>query len=45
MQQHFQDAIAVAWFYKKIDIFLTMTANPNWPEIQEALLPGQTAAD
>src|ERR1700678_243325 len=22
-----------------------MTANPNWPEIKEALLPGQTASD
>jgi len=22
-----------------------MTTNPNWPEIKEKLLPGQTAAD
>ena len=22
-----------------------MTANPNWPEIKEALLPGQISAD
>ena len=25
--------------------FLTLTANPNWPEIQERLFPGQTAYD
>jgi hypothetical protein len=25
--------------------FLTITANPNWPEIQERLFPGQTAYD
>ncbi|KAG9087439.1 hypothetical protein FS749_002919 [Ceratobasidium sp. UAMH 11750] len=25
--------------------FVTMTANPNWPEITNALLPGQTPAD
>jgi hypothetical protein len=25
--------------------FLTVTANPNWPEIQERLFPGQTAYD
>src|SRR6266567_9267468 len=30
---------------KKIDSFLTMTANPNWPEIVQELLPGQTVAD
>ena len=29
----------------KPDIFLTMTANPKWPEIQENLLPHQTASD
>ncbi|XP_058789991.1 uncharacterized protein LOC131663540 [Phymastichus coffea] len=29
----------------KPDIFLTMTCNPNWVEIQENLLPGQQACD
>ena len=29
----------------KVDIFLTMTANPNWEEIQRELLPNQTASD
>lgn len=31
--------------YGKPDLFITMTCNPKWPEIQEALLPGQTAND
>ena len=26
-------------------LFITMTTNINWPEIQEMLLPGQTAFD
>ena len=26
-------------------LFITMTCNPNWPEIKDRLLPGQTAAD
>ncbi|XP_058810410.1 uncharacterized protein LOC131675446 [Phymastichus coffea] len=29
----------------KPDIFLTMTCNPNWPEISENLLPGQQDSD
>ena len=46
MQQLFQDSMAICRFYRKPDIFLTMTANPNWPEITEQLLqddpvPGQ----
>ena len=28
----------------KPDIFLTMTCNPKWPEIEENLLPGQQAS-
>jgi hypothetical protein len=37
--------MAIARHFKKIDIFLTMTANPNWPEIKRELLYGQTATD
>ncbi|KAJ2931872.1 hypothetical protein H1R20_g5233, partial [Candolleomyces eurysporus] len=44
MAQNYQDAMAIARFYGKVDIFLTMTTNPKWPEI-ERLLPGQTAYD
>lgn len=43
--QRFQDSMAIARFFKKIDIFLTLTANANWKEITRELLPGQTAAD
>jgi hypothetical protein len=30
---------------KKVDVFLTMTCNPNWPEIQRELRPGETSYD
>lgn len=45
MFELFQDSMAITRFFQHPDIFGTMTANPNWREIQEALLPGQTAAD
>ncbi|GJT62834.1 putative reverse transcriptase domain-containing protein [Tanacetum coccineum] len=38
--------VAVIWIEdRKPDIFHTMTCNPNWPEIQTELLPGQAALD
>jgi hypothetical protein len=45
MHQRYLDGMAIARHFKKIDIFMTMTANPNWPEIKRELLPGQTVAD
>lgn len=45
MHQLLQDSLAIGREYRKIDIFLTMTCNPNWPEIQRELLPGQQASD
>ncbi len=45
MHQRYLNGMAIACYFKKIDIFLTMTANPNWPEIVQELLPGQTVAD
>ncbi|KAG0588920.1 hypothetical protein KC19_2G278400 [Ceratodon purpureus] len=45
MFELFQDFMAITRFFQHPDVFGTMTANPNWREIQEALLPGQTAAD
>ncbi len=39
MYQLFQDSMAIARHCGKPDIFLTMTANPNWAEIQDNLLP------
>src|SRR6202041_2350300 len=45
MQQLLQDALAINRHRRGGDIFLTITANPAWPEIRDALQPGQTAAD
>ena len=45
MYQKSQDAMIVVTTYGKPDIFLTITANPKWPEIQENLLPHQSAND
>ena len=45
MTQCYQDSMAVARYYRQVDIFLTMTTNPHWPEIVRELLPGQTAYD
>ena len=45
MNQHFQDAIAVARHYHGFDLFITFTTNPQWPELKEELLSGQSAAD
>ena len=33
----------IARFFKKIDLFITMTANPNWDKITWELLTGQTS--
>ena len=43
--QHFQDAMAIACYFCKVDIFLTMTTNPWWKEIDNELQLGQTAYD
>jgi len=45
MYQCYQDGLALAQYFKAIDIFMTVTCNPKWPEVQQELLPGQTAAD
>ena len=38
MSQLFHDSMAICCHFCKPDLFLTMTANPNWPEIQDQLL-------
>src|SRR5882762_8566521 len=38
MYQLFQDSMAICRYGRKPDLFITMTANPNWPDIQAALL-------
>jgi len=43
--QLFQDTMAICRHFHKPDLFLTMTANPKWPEILHSLFPGQTATD
>jgi hypothetical protein len=45
MQQLCQDALAINRYYGGGDLFITITANPAWPEIQSALFPGQTPSD
>jgi hypothetical protein len=45
MHQLFQDAMALAHYFHRIDLFITVTCNPSWPKITAALLLGQTASD
>ena len=45
MIQLFQDAMAICRHFHKPDLFLTMTANPKWPEIIYSLFSGQIATD
>jgi hypothetical protein len=45
MQQRYQDAMAIARYFGNVDLFITVTTNPQWVEIQRELLPGQTSYD
>ncbi len=45
MQQQFQDSMAIARFFQKVDLFITVTTNPRWPEITQELQPGETPYD
>jgi hypothetical protein len=45
MLQLFQDSMAISRFFGFASYFITVTANPQWPEIQAALEPGQQASD
>ena len=45
MHQRYLDGMAIARHFKKINIFLTMTADANWPEIKRELLHGQNVTD
>src|SRR6267142_1986378 len=45
MQQHSQDALAINRYFGGGDLFITMTANPAWPEITSALMYDQKAPD
>eukprot|EP00794_Sanderia_malayensis_P021047 gene21047-biopygen14616 len=45
MQQNYQDAMTILRKHGKPDIFLTFTANPNWQDILDNLLPNQKPQD
>lgn len=45
MHQLYQDSMAIARKKGKPDLFITFTCNPKWEEINNALLPGQSAHD
>ena len=45
MIQHCQNALAINCYYHGADLFLTATANPNWPEIKAELFSGQKPSD
>ncbi|XP_027167961.1 uncharacterized protein LOC113767954 [Coffea eugenioides] len=43
MRRKYMDAMTLVQKYGKSDIFLTMTCNPNWPEIKEYLIDKEEA--
>ncbi|KAM1397251.1 hypothetical protein ACFX2I_014855 [Malus domestica] len=43
--QRYQGAMTLVQKYRRPDIFLTMTCNPNWEEISDELLLGQAPQD
>ena len=43
--QQYLDSMALFQFFGRPHLFITITANPEWAEIQENLMPGQTALD
>ena len=45
MMENPQNSLAIARKYVTADVFLTMTINPNWKEVKDALFPGQTPWD
>ncbi|EMR68302.1 putative atp-dependent dna helicase pif1 protein [Eutypa lata UCREL1] len=45
MSRSYQDSMAIVRHFGKPTLFITFTANPNWPEIRRELLPGQTVND
>ncbi|KAL6180848.1 hypothetical protein ACLB2K_047507 [Fragaria x ananassa] len=45
MYQRYQDAMALVQKYGRLDLFITMTCNPNWEEVISQLLQGQVPQD
>nr|GEX57995.1 hypothetical protein CTI12_AA123990 [Tanacetum cinerariifolium] len=47
MMQNYQDAMGLCHAYGNLDLFITFSSNPKWPEMIEMLayIPGQRAHD
>ena len=45
VSEHVADLLTLCREFGKPSLFITMTTNPNWPEITARLGPGQTASD
>ncbi len=45
MKKLYQDSMALVRKFGKPDLFITMTCNPNWPEILHELKPGEEVND
>ena len=45
MAERTQDAMTYVRTFGRPDLFITLTCNPQWPEIVKELLPGQVAHD
>ena len=45
MHEHQQDAMTYVRKYGHPDLFITITTNPNWPEIKDNLLACQDPHD
>lgn len=45
LHQCYLDAMAIVAKFGRPDFFITITANPNWDEVQKNLRCGETAAD
>jgi hypothetical protein len=45
MHQLYQDAMSVVRCFGKLDLFITFTCNPDWPEIKVELGPYQSLND
>nr|XP_016461071.1 PREDICTED: uncharacterized protein LOC107784450 isoform X1 [Nicotiana tabacum]XP_016461077.1 PREDICTED: uncharacterized protein LOC107784450 isoform X1 [Nicotiana tabacum]XP_016461084.1 PREDICTED: uncharacterized protein LOC107784450 isoform X1 [Nicotiana tabacum]XP_016461092.1 PREDICTED: uncharacterized protein LOC107784450 isoform X1 [Nicotiana tabacum]XP_016461100.1 PREDICTED: uncharacterized protein LOC107784450 isoform X1 [Nicotiana tabacum]XP_016461106.1 PREDICTED: uncharacterized pro len=43
MRQRYMTDIALVQYFGKPDLFITMTCNPTWPEIEEHLAPSDEA--
>lgn len=45
MHEYIQDGMTFVRRFGKADLFITFTCNPNWKEIKDLLLPGQSASE